>query len=226
MPPSLYSSDLYSLHASPISEAEKPRKVKKERTPAQAEALAAARQKRIDKRKGAAATTQPTPPPTESGQECEAAPTPEPATDVETKPRLVAAAQDSSQEELKKLREELALERRVAAELLKRKSKRVRYSDSEDDEPPRRPKKKTVRKATTKAVYSDDRPPAWFENYLVGIKTEQAKMANARVPKRTIREEAAEEADTHWQEPLTRSRVNHEVDSLRSLDVSHHSISK
>ena len=181
MPPVLYSTDLLSLNATPISRVQSgdqngkvPRKAKKERTPAQAEALAKARQKRIVKLKESAET------PTPAGeQECETKP---------EMPPSPVSIQVETQDPLKTLKEELEAERKANAAL-------------------------KIAVESKKRERDEDEPPAWFANYLVGIKTEQAKIAKKQVPKRVIREDAEEAATTHWKEPLTRSRVNHEVDS-------------
>ena len=211
MAPTLYTTDLLSLHATPISgvhkqggeecEVPKQRKgaAKKERTPAQVAALAAARQKRIDNRKAEATCASPLTPPPE--QECEAPPAPQAKDD-----EIISA-----------LRQELEAERAKLQALQSKKRPELEESSADELEPtpaqaPKR-QKTSGKNAKLNTLTDDSRPPAWFENYLVGIKTEQAKIAKKPIPKRAIREAAHEDANVHWQEPLTRSRVNHEVDT-------------
>lgn len=197
MAPTLYSSDIFSLNASPISSEDAPvKKPKKERTPRQAEALAAARQKRIAKR--AAQET----PSVQKEQECETSPAPtdsgvsvgEPPSEVhcaKVEPERKDRQDSEELAQLVKLREEIKFEKRLAEELAKRQATS-----------PKRRKKDP-----------DDKPPGWFRKYIEGIRSEEIRMTREKVPKRVIREEAQEAADEHWKEPLTRSRVNHEVDS-------------
>ena len=198
MAPTLYSSDIFSLNASPISSEDPPAKrPKKERTPRQAEALAAARQKRIAKRAGQETPSVP------KEQECEASPAPtdcgiqsgEASNEVHHQPKVEPERKDRQDSEelaqLVKLREEIMFEKRLAEELAKRQAP-----------PPKRRKE-----------IDDNKPPHWFRKYIEGIRSEEVRMTREKVPKRVIREEAQEAADEHWSEPLTRARVNHEVGS-------------
>lgn len=59
----------------------------------------------------------------------------------------------------------------------------------------------------------DVQPPAWFNKYIQGVKTEQSMIAKDHKPKKQIKIESNQAATDHWNEPLTRDRVTHEVDN-------------
>ena len=63
-----------------------------------------------------------------------------------------------------------------------------------------------------RAVKTQDTPPAWFEKYVQGVKSEEAKVADVKRPRKIVAEEAKAAASTSWNDGLTRNRVQNEVD--------------
>lgn len=126
----------------------------------------------------------------------------------------------AKQDEIKAKEEEIARKKEEAKEKrrLKREAKKqeatppVSASESGTsegvvEEIEEKPKK--IRK--TKPPRDDSIPPAWFQKYVEGVKTEEAKIAN--VPKKQATEQARQVAQNAWDDGLTRDRVQHEVDN-------------
>jgi len=59
-------------------------------------------------------------------------------------------------------------------------------------------------------------PPAWFKQYVAGVKKEEAKISREKKPKKQIQQEAREVAQTSWADGFTRDRVRNEVDGHMS----------
>lgn len=59
-------------------------------------------------------------------------------------------------------------------------------------------------------------PPAWFKQYVAGVKKEEAKVSKDKKPQRQIQQEANEVAEHQWQDGFTRDRVRNEVDNHMS----------
>lgn len=71
-----------------------------------------------------------------------------------------------------------------------------------------------VKKMKTSSNSSD--PPAWFKQYVAGVKKEEAKISREKKPKKQIQQEAREVAQTSWADGFTRDRVRNEVDGHMS----------
>ena len=67
-----------------------------------------------------------------------------------------------------------------------------------------------------KKIKSDNEPPAWFKQYVAGVKKEEAKISREKKPKKQIQKEAQEVAETQWADGFTRDRVRNEVDGHMS----------
>lgn len=74
--------------------------------------------------------------------------------------------------------------------------------------------KKIARKP--KKARDESEPPAWFQKYVAGVKQEEAKQGQQRIPKRQVEEQARTVAQEQWRDGLTRDRVQNEVDSHMS----------
>jgi hypothetical protein len=59
-------------------------------------------------------------------------------------------------------------------------------------------------------------PPAWFKQYVAGVKKEESKVSNDKKPQRQIQLEANEVAEHQWKDGFTRDRVRNEVDNHMS----------
>lgn len=55
-------------------------------------------------------------------------------------------------------------------------------------------------------------PPAWFQKYVEGVKKEQSKHVDQKVPQKQVKVEAQAQAKKSWDNGLTRDRVKNEVD--------------
>ena len=63
-----------------------------------------------------------------------------------------------------------------------------------------------------RAVKRDEVPPKWFSQYVQGVKSEEAKVADVKRPRKVIAEEAKAAASQSWNDGLTRNRVQNEID--------------
>lgn len=197
----LYSADLFD-NATPVSAAPSEPVAKKPRTEKQIAALEKAKATRLAKK-----------------AEKEG---------LENKSKMEAEANQKAKDEVnekEKQKEEAKLakmvERREKRRLarLEKKTCEASPSESNGDEKPvpllmaSDPLPKAKRQRKTKKVVDSNETPAWFQQYLVGVKTEQSKLSNDHKSKKVIKAEAETEANAHWQEPLVRDRVNHEANN-------------
>lgn len=65
-------------------------------------------------------------------------------------------------------------------------------------------------------VVDENDPPAWFKQYVAGVKKEEDKISTAKKPKKQIQKEAVEVAQKNWNDEFTRHRVRNEVDGHMS----------
>lgn len=81
-----------------------------------------------------------------------------------------------------------------------------------------RPTPPEVKERKVKPVVkiNDDEPPSWFHKYVEGVKSEESKLSREKKPKRQIKEEAKAAAKEHWDNGLTRNRVENEIDGHMS----------
>lgn len=126
-------------------------------------------------------------------------------------------ARIAAEEEKKK-----ALEAKKEAAREKRRAKKQLPSPAEsmDEEIDRAveaiapPKKKT--KTVPKATVDESGPPAWFKQYVAGVKKEEAKISHEKKPKKQIQQESEDIAQKNWSDSFTRDRVRNEVDGHMS----------
>jgi hypothetical protein len=185
MAPSLYATKISDL-AKPVSEkpvSEKPVKEKKPRSEKQIAAFEKAkeaRKKTLETKKSFEKSVEPESPPETEKTVSE----PEVVDEVmvEEEPK------SKTKRTKKKCAEEVKLEKRQADEVIEpetSKAAKVEVSSQSEEE-----------------------PPAWFKSYVIGVKEEQAKLANDKRPKKQVRIEAKEYAQKEWQKPQIRERVN------------------
>ena len=73
---------------------------------------------------------------------------------------------------------------------------------------------KAIEKEIKKSKKGDEsEPPAWFNNYVKGVKMEESKISTEKKPVKIIKEEAKSAAAAHWNNNDTRDRVSNEVDN-------------
>lgn len=65
-------------------------------------------------------------------------------------------------------------------------------------------------------VTDETTPPAWFKQYVAGVKKEEDKISTEKKPKKQIQKEAVEVAQKNWNDEFTRHRVRNEVDGHMS----------
>jgi hypothetical protein len=65
-------------------------------------------------------------------------------------------------------------------------------------------------------ITDDTEPPAWFKQYVAGVKKEEDKISTEKKPKKQIQKEAVEVAQKNWNDEFTRHRVRNEVDGHMS----------
>jgi len=65
-------------------------------------------------------------------------------------------------------------------------------------------------------VVDENDPPAWFKQYVAGVKKEEDKISTEKKPKKQIQKEAVEVAQKNWNDEFTRHRVRNEVDGHMS----------
>ena len=67
-----------------------------------------------------------------------------------------------------------------------------------------------------KKAKTDEEPPAWFHKYVEGVKKEENTLKVKKSSKKVVKKDAKETASKKWKEPLTRGRVEHEVNNHMS----------
>lgn len=67
-----------------------------------------------------------------------------------------------------------------------------------------------------KQKIDDKEPPAWFKQYVAGVKKEEAVISREKKPKKQIQREAEVHAQKNWSDSFTRDRVRNEVDGHMS----------
>lgn len=118
----------------------------------------------------------------------------------------------AKEEEIVRKKEEAKEKRRIAREAKKAEVQEISPPpSSESSESVEEPKVKKPRKQR-----DEMEPPAWFQKYVQGVKSEEAKQSASRVPKKEVLQEAKQTAQQQWNDGLTRDRVQNEVDSHMS----------
>lgn len=134
------------------------------------------------------------------------------------KRRLAKEEQERAKAEEERARFEAAVakEAKLAAQREKRRlakqNKLNEQGQVAPEEPPQKGQVVKVRRSRLTAA-EEGEPPAWFKKYVESVKTEKAKLAEEKKTQKLIKEEAKQEAQEHWDNPPTRSRVTHEVDN-------------
>lgn len=75
-------------------------------------------------------------------------------------------------------------------------------------EPVKVAKKRKTTKPVQLPVVDDTVPPAWFKSYLANTRVEEARIAEPKKAQRTVRKEAAQEAEVKWRQPETQQLVS------------------
>ena len=203
----LYSADVLDL-AKPVPKKGKGKKEPEpEPEPKQIEPTPAVKEKKAPSEKQLAALAKAQESRKRKREEAEAAKV---AAENEEKARIAA------EEEKKK-----AIEAKKEAAREKRRAKKQLPSPAEsmDEEIDRAveeiapPKKKAK---TVKAPVDESGPPAWFKQYVAGVKKEEAKISHEKKPKKQIQREAEDVAQKNWSDSFTRDRVRNEVDGHMS----------
>lgn len=148
----------------------------------------------------------------------------------ETRKRKREEAQLAKQQETEakqKEEEMLAKEKTLAEEkklLLKEKRRQARLAKKNSvpetpEEPKTEEEPKEEQKEVEEVVNKRKRarknpadPPAWFQKYVEGVKKEQSKHVDQKVPQKQVKFEAQAAAKKSWDNGLTRDRVKNEVD--------------
>ena len=179
-----------------------------------------------------------TPPPTEGSETTETVPaqeTPAATVPVPTEPvnnqkseKQIAALERAREkrrlqkEEQERLRQEeaareaaLAEAKRLKLEAAKEKRRLAREQKLLNEGLEPIPEKgQVIKNRRSRPVYREDHePPQWFKKYIETVKTEQSKLKEEKKPQKAIREEAQQEAQVHWGDEPTRSKITHEVDN-------------
>jgi len=119
----------------------------------------------------------------------------------------------AKEEELARKKEEAKEKRRLAREARKTEVK-------QEVSPPTSAASEASDEIPVKAKKSrknpDMEPPAWFQKYVAGVKSEEAKQSASKVPKKEVLEVARQTAQQQWNDGLTRDRIQNEVDSHMS----------
>ena len=137
-----------------------------------------------------------------------------------------AQKQAAAKEEQDKIEKETlakkALEEKKLAQKEKRKLKKLEKAGPITDAPTPPPtaaseqSMEEVIDREVKKFKKEDTPPAWFKQYVAGVKKEEAKISRDKKPNKQIRKEAQEVAHTQWADGFTRDRVQNEVDGHMS----------
>jgi hypothetical protein len=121
-------------------------------------------------------------------------------TEIDAKAQEIAYKKIQMQEKRKAAREEKKKASGAACSIDKAVDEALAATEVE------KPKKK-------RKVVDPNEPPAWFSKYVEGVKKEEAKVSGTKVSAKQVSEEAKEVATAHWNDGLTRDRVNTEVDN-------------
>lgn len=180
------------------------------------------------------------PPPTEASEVSEtAAPVPDVPTPAPEQPpkkkeksekQLAALERAREKRRLQKEEQERAKAEALHAELAAKAAKQAKLDAAREKRrlakeaklreqgvdptllPPQ--KGQVVKISRSRPIHEErEEPPAWFKKYVESVKTEQSKLSLEKKAQKVIKEEAHEEAKTHWEDKPTRSRVTHEVDN-------------
>jgi hypothetical protein len=125
------------------------------------------------------------------------------------KAALAAEEEKKRVAELKKL---AAKEKRLAKKQQQQVPTPAESLDEEIDDAV----KELVHVPKKQKVTDENEPPAWFKQYVAGVKKEEDKISTEKKPKKQIQKEAVEVAQKNWNDEFTRHRVRNEVDGHMS----------
>lgn len=107
--------------------------------------------------------------------------------------------------ELQKEKRRLAREAKLKSQEASPPTSDVSVTSQEEVKQPRKRKER-----------EEGEPPAWFQKYIAGVKSEEAKQSTGKIPKKEVLQEAKQAAQEQWNDGLTRDRVQNEVDAHMS----------
>jgi hypothetical protein len=203
----LYSADVLDL-AKPVPKKGKGKKEPEpESEPKQIEPAPPVKEKKVPSEKQLAALAKAQESRKRKREEAEAAKV---AAENAEKDRIAAAEEKQKMIEAKK---EAAREKRRAKKQL------PSPAESMDEEIDRAveeiaPSQKKIK--TVKTPVDANGPPAWFKQYVAGVKKEEAKISHEKKPKKQIQRESEDIAQKNWSDSFTRDRVRNEVDGHMS----------
>jgi hypothetical protein len=123
-----------------------------------------------------------------------------------------AAAAEEEKKRLNELKKLAAKEKRLA----KKQQQQVPTPAQSLDEEIDVAVKELAPAPKKQKVVDENEPPAWFKQYVAGVKKEEDKMSSEKKPKKQIQKEAVEVAQKNWNDEFTRHRVRNEVDGHMS----------
>jgi multidrug efflux pump subunit AcrA (membrane-fusion protein) len=144
--------------------------------------------------------------------------------EVEAAKKAEQKAIEEKQAEIKAKQDEIAAKK----EALKEKRRLAREAKRQEVSPPPteetasssvQPDTPVVVKEKKRRITKEkdpNQPPEWFKKYVEGVKKEEAKVSTEKRPAKIVQEEAREFATNHWNDGLTRDRVQNEVDGHMS----------
>jgi len=123
-----------------------------------------------------------------------------------------ASAAEEEKKRVAELKKLAAKEKRLAKKQQQQVPTPAESLDEEIDDAV----KELVHVPKKQKVADDNEPPAWFKQYVAGVKKEEDKISTEKKPKKQIQKEAVEVAQKNWNDEFTRHRVRNEVDGHMS----------
>lgn len=129
---------------------------------------------------------------------------------AEKEKALLAAAEEK--QKLAQAKKDASKEKRLAKKQQQQLPSPAESLDEEID----RAVQEIVPPVSVKKSKNEDGPPAWFKQYVAGVKKEEAVISSDKKPKKQIQREAEDHAQKNWSDSFTRDRVRNEVDGHMS----------
>jgi hypothetical protein len=129
---------------------------------------------------------------------------------------LIAAAEEK--QKLAQAKKDAAKEKRLAKKQQQQQQEQQLPSPAEslDEEIDRAVEEIVPPAPVHKKSKNDEGAPAWFKQYVAGVKKEEAVISSDKKPKKQIQREAEDHAQKNWSDSFTRDRVRNEVDGHMS----------
>lgn len=135
----------------------------------------------------------------------------------EEQEKLVAAEQAATALQLKKeAQKEKRRQNREAKKLATPPDTSADGNDSVEEIIESVIKEPVLKKKKVVEELQPSQPPAWFKQYVAGVKKEESKVSNDKKPQKQIQLEANQVAENQWKDGFTRDRVRNEVDNHMS----------